>query len=56
MSLGNHRKSLLLKKIKQIEKEIILKIQPGYIYAAADFTDPYGTHRECLESVLAIMP
>lgn len=32
---------------------MILKIKPDIIYAAGDLTDPHGTHRSCLVSVVS---
>ncbi|CAD8092195.1 unnamed protein product [Paramecium primaurelia] len=53
---GKSTKRPLGDEDKKIVKDIILKIQPDQIYAAGDLTDPHGTHRVCLESILAVLP
>ena len=35
-----------------IVKKLIDDIEPDYIYAAGDLTDPHGTHRVCLIAIL----
>ncbi|MGL4364034.1 MAG: 6-phosphogluconolactonase [Bacteroidales bacterium] len=44
-------------KLSQIDVAIIVKllneIKPHQIYAAGDLSDPHGTHRVCIEAVLA---
>lgn len=35
-----------------IVKNFLDGIKPHYIYAAGDLTDPHGTHRVCLDSIL----
>lgn len=39
----------------KIVKDLILKVQPDLIYAAGDLTDPHGTHRVCLQIILAAL-
>ncbi len=34
-------------------RDLMNKIQPHQIYAAGDLSDPHGTHRTCLASILA---
>ncbi|MBO7315990.1 MAG: glucosamine-6-phosphate deaminase [Paludibacteraceae bacterium] len=36
-----------------IVKELLQKIQPQQIYVAGDLADPHGTHKVCLDAVLA---
>lgn len=36
----------------RIVEDIIKEIQPHQIYAAGDLSDPHGTHRVCLNSIL----
>jgi glucosamine-6-phosphate deaminase len=36
----------------RIVKELMNSIKPDHIYAAGDLTDPHGTHRSCLVSIL----
>jgi len=38
--------------IKLIEN-LLLSLKPHQIYAAGDLSDPHGTHRVCLEAILA---
>jgi glucosamine-6-phosphate deaminase len=39
----------------KIVKDLITKIHPDMIFAAGDLTDPHGTHRVCLETILAAL-
>ncbi|EGR34437.1 hypothetical protein IMG5_011620 [Ichthyophthirius multifiliis] len=39
----------------KIIKDLIIKINPDMIFAAGDLTDPHGTHRVCLETILAAL-
>lgn len=36
-----------------IVRQLLLSHKPDFVYAAGDLTDPHGTHRVCLEAVLA---
>ena len=37
----------------RITVELLEKVKPHQIYAAGDLTDPHGTHRVCLQAVIA---
>ena len=37
----------------QITSDLIEKIKPHQIYAAGDLADPHGTHKVCLDAILA---
>lgn len=37
----------------EIVKQYLLKIKPNQIFVAGDLADPHGTHKVCLDSVLA---
>lgn len=52
---GKSKKKPLSEDDIGIVKECILKLRPDMIYAAGDLTDPHGTHRVCLESILACL-
>ena len=39
----------------EITKALIEKIKPHQIYAAGDLADPHGTHKVCLDSVIAAL-
>jgi glucosamine-6-phosphate deaminase len=35
--------------------DLMRKLRPDQVYAAGDLSDPHGTHRMCLEAVLAAL-
>lgn len=49
---GRVRKKPLGKKDIKIVRKLLQLIKPHQIYAAGDLSDPHGTHRTCLSSVL----
>ncbi len=49
---GRVRKKPLGKKDIKIVRKLIQSIRPHQIYAAGDLSDPHGTHRTCLSSIL----
>ncbi|MBO6524662.1 MAG: glucosamine-6-phosphate deaminase [Balneolaceae bacterium] len=49
---GKIRKKPLGEEDVRIVEDIIKEIQPHQIYAAGDLSDPHGTHRVCLNSIL----
>ena len=49
------KKALLTDKDIQIVVDLLREIKPHQIYAAGDLSDPHGTHRVCIEAVLAAM-
>ena len=52
---GGVKKGLLTDKDIQIVVDLLREIKPHQIYAAGDLSDPHGTHRDCIEAVLAAM-
>jgi len=38
----------------KIVYDLVTKIEPDYIFAAGDLTDPHGTHRSCLVAILNV--
>ena len=52
---GGVKKGLLTDKDIQIVVDLLREIKPHQIYAAGDLSDPHGTHRVCIETVLAAM-
>ena len=52
---GGVKKGLLTDKDIQIVVDLLRQVQPHQIYAAGDLSDPHGTHRVCIEAVLAAM-
>jgi glucosamine-6-phosphate deaminase len=38
-----------------VVRKIIETIQPDMVFAAGDITDPHGTHRQCLDAVIAAL-
>ena len=52
---GCVKKGLLTDKDIQIVVDLLREIKPHQIYAAGDLSDPHGTHRVCIEAVLAAM-
>lgn len=49
---GSIKKGELSQKDIDIVKELIREVSPHQIYAAGDLSDPHGTHRTCIESIL----
>ena len=52
---GGVKKGLLTDKDIQIVVDLLREIKPHQMYAAGDLSDPHGTHRVCIEAVLAAM-
>ena len=52
---GGVKKGLLTDKDIQIVVDLLREIKPHQNYAAGDLSDPHGTHRVCIEAVLAAM-
>ena len=52
---GGVKKGLLTDKDIQIVVDLLREIKPHQFYAAGDLSDPHGTHRVCIEAVLAAM-
>lgn len=52
---GGIKKSPLTQKDIDIVVNLLREIRPDQIYAAGDLADPHGTHRTCMEAVLAAM-
>lgn len=52
---GGLKKGELTDADIQIIVKLLREIQPHQIYAAGDLADPHGTHRVCIEAVLAAM-
>ncbi|MEL6389963.1 MAG: glucosamine-6-phosphate deaminase [Bacteroidota bacterium] len=52
---GKSRKKPIGKKDIQIVKSLIEEIKPHQVYAAGDLADPHGTHRVCLDAILAAL-
>lgn len=50
---GSIKKAPLTDADVQIVVDLLRKIKPDQIYAAGDLADPHGTHRTCMEAVLA---
>ena len=50
---GGIKKGQLTEKDIDIIVKLLRDIQPDQIYAAGDLADPHGTHRTCMEAVLA---
>lgn len=52
---GGIKKGELTQKDIDIVVDLLRQIKPHQIYAAGDLSDPHGTHRICMEAVLAAM-
>lgn len=50
---GKTRKKPLGKADIEIIAELLKRIKPHQVYAAGDLADPHGTHRVCLDAILA---
>jgi glucosamine-6-phosphate deaminase len=50
---GQVQKAPLADSDIQLTKDLIEAIQPHQIYAAGDLADPHGTHKVCLDAVMA---
>ena len=50
---GRVKKDPISEKDVMITKEFIESIKPHQIYVAGDLADPHGTHKVCLDAVLA---
>ncbi|MEG1622052.1 MAG: 6-phosphogluconolactonase [Alistipes sp.] len=52
---GGIKKGQLSTEDVQIVINLLQEIKPNQIYAAGDLADPHGTHRICMEAVLAAL-
>ena len=52
---GGIKKGTLSRADINIVMTLLRSIKPHQIYAAGDFSDPHGTHRVCIEAVLAAL-
>ncbi len=52
---GGIKKGQLTEKDIDIIVKLLREIKPDQIYAAGDLADPHGTHRTCMEAVLAAL-
>ncbi len=52
---GGIKKSPLTEADIEIVVRLLREIKPDQIYAAGDLADPHGTHRTCMEAVLAAL-
>ncbi len=50
---GTIKKNELSQADVDIVKELLLKIKPQQMFVAGDLADPHGTHKVCLDAVLA---
>ncbi|MDR1524019.1 MAG: glucosamine-6-phosphate deaminase [Tannerella sp.] len=50
---GLVRKNPLSEEDVEIVKKLLLNIKPDQIFVAGDLADPHGTHKVCLDAVLA---
>lgn len=50
---GSVKKGLVGQEDIDIVKQLLRDVKPDQIYAAGDLSDPHGTHRVCIEAVLA---
>ena len=52
---GTIKKGPLTQADVDIVKALLLQVKPQQIFAAGDLADPHGTHRVCLDAVLAAL-
>lgn len=52
---GTIKKGPLAQPDVDIVKKVLLEVKPDEIFAAGDLADPHGTHRVCLDAVLAAL-
>ncbi len=52
---GGIKKGQLSDKDTEIIVKLLREVKPHQIYAAGDLADPHGTHRVCIEAVLAAL-
>lgn len=52
---GKTRKNPITQQDIDIVKQLIQEVRPHQIYAAGDLADPHGTHRVCLDVILAAL-
>lgn len=50
---GMVKKNPISEADKDIIKELLQKIRPHQIFVAGDLSDPHGTHKVCLDAILA---
>lgn len=50
---GLVKKNDISEKDKDIIKEFLIKVKPHQIFVAGDLADPHGTHKVCLDAILA---
>jgi glucosamine-6-phosphate deaminase len=52
---GGVKKKPISAEDVRIVKELLQKVKPHQVYAAGDLSDPHGTHRVCLQAILAAL-
>jgi len=52
---GKNKKFPISQADIDIVKELIVEVKPHQIYAAGDLADPHGTHKVCLDAILAAL-
>ena len=52
---GTIKKGNLSQRDVDIVKQIILDVHPNEMFVAGDLADPHGTHKVCLDAVLAAL-
>ena len=50
---GLVKKKPLKKKDIEVVKQLLLEIKPDQMFVAGDLADPHGTHKVCLDAILA---
>ena len=51
---GVKKKPISAEDVK-IVKDLLQEVKPHQVYAAGDLSDPHGTHRVCLQAILAAL-
>lgn len=52
---GGVKKNPLGREDIDIVKKLLSEVKPHQVYAAGDLSDPHGTHRVCLQAILAAL-
>ena len=52
---GGVKKKPISAEDVRIVKELLQEVKPHQVYAAGDLSDPHGTHRVCLQAILAAL-
>lgn len=52
---GTIKKGALGERDVDIVKKLLLDVKPNQIFVAGDLADPHGTHRVCLDAILAAL-